>query len=123
MTAAPARCVSIAFARRIAIPVDGRLACVNVIDVTRAGECGVSPFEKRKMLSGEGTYDSGHIPRVVLWRLVEPSRCAAHASVDILEISGLTPEVMRKSHAKIKFGSLVSGNFVDFENQHNLLAL
>ena len=37
-------------------------------DETRAGERGVSPFEILKMLSGEGTYDSGHIPRVVLWR-------------------------------------------------------
>jgi hypothetical protein len=40
----------------------------NVTDETRAGERGVSPFELLKMLSGEGTYDSGHIPRVVLWR-------------------------------------------------------
>jgi hypothetical protein len=40
----------------------------NVTDKTRAGERGVSPFELLKMLSGEGAYDLGHIPRVVLWR-------------------------------------------------------
>ena len=40
----------------------------NATDETRAGERGVSPSELRKMLSGEGAYDSGHIPRVVLWR-------------------------------------------------------
>ncbi|GAB1487811.1 hypothetical protein MASR2M8_02520 [Opitutaceae bacterium] len=40
----------------------------NVTDETRAGERGVSPFEPLKMLSGEGTCDLGHIPRVVLWR-------------------------------------------------------
>ena len=39
-----------------------------VTDETRAGERGVSPFELREMLSGEGTCDLGHIPRVVLWR-------------------------------------------------------
>ena len=39
-----------------------------VTDETRAGERGVNPFELREMLSGEGTYDSGHFPRVVLWR-------------------------------------------------------
>ena len=39
-----------------------------VTDETRAGERGVSPFERRGMLSGEGTCDLGHIPRVVLWR-------------------------------------------------------
>ncbi|MBI3886389.1 MAG: hypothetical protein HY302_11770 [Opitutae bacterium] len=39
-----------------------------VTDETRAGERGVSPFERREMLSGKGTYDSGQIPRVVLWR-------------------------------------------------------
>ena len=40
----------------------------NVRDEPRAGERGVRPFEERKMLSAEGTCDSGHIPRVVLWR-------------------------------------------------------
>ena len=40
----------------------------NVTDETRAGERGVSPFELRKMLSGDGACDLGHIPRVVLWR-------------------------------------------------------
>ena len=45
-------------------------------DETRAGERGVSPFEKRKMLSGDGAYDLGHIPRVVSGRLV----CARHGS-------------------------------------------
>ena len=39
-----------------------------VTDETRAGERGVSPFERREILSGEGTYDLGHIPRVVFWR-------------------------------------------------------
>jgi hypothetical protein len=39
-----------------------------VTDETRAGERGVSPFELRVRLSGEGTCDLGHIPRVVLWR-------------------------------------------------------
>ena len=39
-----------------------------VTDETRAGERGVSPFELRGILSGEGTYELGHIPRVVLWR-------------------------------------------------------
>lgn len=39
-----------------------------VTDETRAGERGVSPFEIREMLSGDGAYDLGHIPRVVLWR-------------------------------------------------------
>ena len=34
---------------------------------TRAGERGVSPFEKRDILSGQGTCDLGHSPRVVLW--------------------------------------------------------
>ena len=52
-------------------------------DETRADERGVSPFlsavalslsngakadELRVILSGDGTYDLGHIPRVVLWR-------------------------------------------------------
>jgi len=40
----------------------------NVTDETRAGERGMSPFELREMLSGEGIYDLSHIPRVVLWR-------------------------------------------------------
>ncbi len=39
----------------------------NATDETRAGERGVSPFELRKMMSGGGVYDLGHIPRVVLW--------------------------------------------------------
>ncbi len=39
-----------------------------VTDETRAGERGASPFELLEMLSGEGTCDLGHIPRVVLWR-------------------------------------------------------
>ena len=39
-----------------------------VTDEARAGERGVSPFELRRMMSGEGAYDLGHIPRVVLWR-------------------------------------------------------
>jgi hypothetical protein len=30
----------------------------------------MSPFELRKMLSGDGAYDLGHIPRVVSGRLV-----------------------------------------------------
>jgi len=34
---------------------------------TRAGERGVSPFELRKMLSGEGACDLGHVPRVAFW--------------------------------------------------------
>src|SRR5688572_22488758 len=41
---------------------------LNVTDETRAGERGLSPFELREMLSGEGTCELGHIPRVVLWR-------------------------------------------------------
>ena len=40
----------------------------NVTDETRADERGVNPFELLEMLSGEGTCDLGHIPRVVLWR-------------------------------------------------------
>jgi len=36
-----------------------RLFPANVTDETRAGECGVSPFEKQKMLSGVGAYDLG----------------------------------------------------------------
>jgi hypothetical protein len=40
----------------------------NATDETRAGERGVSPFEKRKILSGKGACDLGHIPRVVLWQ-------------------------------------------------------
>ena len=40
----------------------------NATDETRAGERGVSPFELREMLSGDGTCDLGQIPRVVLWR-------------------------------------------------------
>ena len=40
----------------------------NATDETRAGERGVNPFEQRKMLSGKGACDLGHIPRVVLWR-------------------------------------------------------
>ncbi len=43
-------------------------------DETRAGERGMSPFELRKMLSGEGAYDLGHIPRVVSGGLDRPSR-------------------------------------------------
>ncbi len=44
------------------------LACrLDATDETRAGERGMSPFEQRKMLSGEGTCDLDHSPRVVLW--------------------------------------------------------
>lgn len=39
----------------------------NATDETRTGECGISSFEKRKMMNGDGAFDSGHIPRVVLW--------------------------------------------------------
>ena len=48
---------------------DAEFSSPNATDETHAGERGVSPFELRKMLSGEGTYDLGHIPRVVLWRV------------------------------------------------------
>ena len=40
----------------------------NATDETRAGERGVNAFEVLAILSGEGTYDLGHIPRVVLSR-------------------------------------------------------
>jgi hypothetical protein len=48
--------------------VHGNSSSANVTDETRAGERGVSPFELPEMLSGDGAYDLGHIPRVVLWR-------------------------------------------------------
>jgi len=48
----------------------GHLSLPNATDETRAGERGMSPFELLKMLSGAGTYDLGHIPRVVSGRLV-----------------------------------------------------
>jgi hypothetical protein len=49
-----------------------------VTDETRAGERGMSPFELLEMLSGKGTYDLGHIPRVVLWPSGSPLEKMSH---------------------------------------------
>ena len=46
------------------------IASPNATDETRAGERGMSPFEKRRMWRGDGAYDLGLIPRVVSGRLV-----------------------------------------------------
>ena len=83
----------------------------------------MNPFEKRKMMSGDGAYDLGHIPPGVSGGLVEPSRCAAHVGVDILECTAHHSEVVRKSRTKIKFGNLVSGHFVNLKVPPNSLAL
>ena len=44
------------------------------------------------------------------WQLVEPSRSAAHAGVDVGESLKHVPEVMRLWAAKIKLGAFVSGD-------------